>query len=32
MVKIVGITGSLRDSSYTFQALEAATKRVEAGL
>ena len=30
MVKIVGITGSLRDSSYTFQALEAATKRVEA--
>lgn len=30
MVKIVGITGSLRDSSYTFQALEAATQRVEA--
>ena len=30
MVKIVGITGSLRESSYTFQALEAATKRVEA--
>ena len=30
MVKIVGITGSLRDSSYTFQALEAAIKRVEA--
>ena len=30
MVKIVGITGSLRDSSYTFQALEAATTRVEA--
>ena len=30
MVKIVGITGSLRDKSYTFQALEAATKRVEA--
>ena len=30
MVKIVGITGSLRESSYTFQALEAATKRAEA--
>ena len=29
MVKIVGITGSLRNSSYTFQALEAATTRVE---
>ncbi len=30
MVKIVGINGSLRDSSYTFRALEAATSRVEA--
>ena len=30
MVKIVGITGSLRNSSYSFQALEAAAKRVEA--
>lgn len=30
MVKIVGITGSLRDSSYSFQALEAAITRVEA--
>lgn len=30
MVKIVGITGSLRNSSYTFQALETAVQRVEA--
>ena len=30
MVKIVGITGSLRDNSYSFQALKAATTRVEA--
>lgn len=30
MVKIVGITGSLRNSSYTFQALETAVRRVEA--
>ena len=30
MIKIVGITGSLRDSSYSFQALEAATNRVKA--
>lgn len=30
MVKIVGITGSLRDNSYSFQALEAAARRVAA--
>ena len=30
MVKIVGITGSLRNSSYSFQALETAVTRVEA--
>ena len=30
MVKIVGITGSLRDNSYTFQALKTAVTRVEA--
>lgn len=30
MLKIVGITGSLRNGSYSFQALQAATTRVEA--
>ncbi|NJL82634.1 MAG: NAD(P)H-dependent oxidoreductase [Chloroflexaceae bacterium] len=30
MVKIVGIAGSLRDSSYSYQALELAAQRVEA--
>ena len=30
MLKIVGINGSLRDSSYSFKALEAAASRVEA--
>ena len=30
MLKIIGITGSLRNGSYSFQALQAATTRVEA--